>query len=381
MERAEQIAQARLLADYMRRRTTALAEDVHVEAVSAYTCPQRAARERAVLFGGLPLNLGLSARLPNPGDYLTEDHAGVPILLVRDRDGTLRAFLNACRHRGARVAEGSGERAGGFTCPYHAWSYGLDGQLRSRPNEAAFAGQDRAGCGLIPLPVTERHGLIFVTPRPGAALDADAALGGLGGEIASYGFARYVHYRTRIMRPRFNWKLVIDGFLETYHLPHLHRTTVHPILHGDLATFDAFGANLRTIAVRRSFSRMLEQPPETWDLVRHSAIIYVLFPNTVLVMQGDHLETWHAYPDPADPGACVAVLSLYTPEPAITDKARGHWDRNFDLALRTVENEDFVISEGMQRGFAAGLQETIVFGRNEPALGHLHRAYDRALAG
>lgn len=380
MERQEQIAQAERLIGYLQNRTTAMADAVHVEPTAAYASPQYAQRERDMLFNGRPLNFGLSCRLPNPGDWLTEDYSGTPILLVRDRDRTLRAFVNACRHRGARIAEGAGEKAGGFTCPYHAWSYALDGRLRMRPNEPAFAGgADRADCSLIALPAVEKYGMMWVSPTPGAEFDIDHELGGLGPELAAYGLAKYTHYRTKVIQPRVNWKMVVDGFLETYHLPHLHKTTVSPLIHGDLGTFDEYGLNTRMITPRRSFDAMIKLPQEQWDLIRHTAVIYVLFPNTVLVVQGDHVETWHVYPHPTDPGACTTYFSLYPPGPVENDKARAHWDRNFDLAIDTVEREDLVVSEGMQRGFESGRQATITFGRNEPCLAHFHQSVSRAL--
>ncbi len=379
MQRSEQITQSLRLLDYMNRRTTAMAEDVHVEDTAAYASPQRAERERRELFARRPLNLGFSCRLPNPGDWLTEDYSGTPILLVRDRDRTLRAFVNACRHRGARVADGAGEKAGGFTCPYHAWNYGLDGKLRTRPNEPAFAGFDRANCNLIALPAVEKYGMMWVAATPGAEFDLDAALGDLGPELDSYQFGTFTHYRTKVITPQVNWKMVVDGFLESYHLPHLHKTTVSPLIFGDIGTFDGYGLNTRMISIRRGFADMVKLPQEQWDLITHSAVIYVLFPNTVLVVQGDHAETWHVYPHPTDPGACLTYFSLYAPGPVETDKQRRHWERNFELAIATVEKEDLVVSAGMQRGFESGHQKSIVFGRNEPCLAHFHQSVDRAL--
>ena len=104
--------------------------------------------------------------MPKPGDWMTHDYAGVPILLLRRADGSLGAFLNVCRHRGARVAEGCGSGASSFSCPYHGWTYGLDGALVARPEEASFAAAERATHGLRALPVVEKHGMIWVGPNP-----------------------------------------------------------------------------------------------------------------------------------------------------------------------------------------------------------------------
>lgn len=376
----DQVEQARKLLHYLATRSTAMAESVYRNPVSDYTCPAQAERERELFFRRGPFTVGLSCLLPAPGDYMTHDFAGVPILLVRREDGALGAFLNVCRHRGARLAEGCGKGARGFSCAYHGWSYGLDGRLLARPDERSFAEIEKDTRGLRALPAVERYGMIWVSPMPEARFDVDARLGGLERDLAAYDLAAYHHYETRVLRRRLNWKVVVDTFLETYHLNVLHPKTVSPILHANLATFDAFGRNLRMIGARRTIARLREMPEAQWDLIPHSAVVCVLFPNTVFIMQGDHLETWHVFPAGNGVDESVMYVSLYTPEPVLTDSARGHWDRNFALLMATVEQEDFPLSEGMQRGFASGAQEEVLFGRNEPALQHFHKSIRAALA-
>lgn len=380
MQHAEQVRQGRILLDYIDRRATAMVDGVYRNPVSDYICPDQAAAERRHLFRHYPLNLGLSCRLAKPGDYFTDDYSGVPILVTRDRNGQVRAMINTCRHRGARVAEGEGKAGRAFACPYHGWSYGLDGDFLGRPHEAAFAEIDKAECALVPLPVEEKYGMIWVVPTPGAGIDVAGHLGDLADDFAAYGLETYHHYETRVLRQRMNWKLVVDTFLETYHLNVLHKATVNPILHSDLATFDGYGSNLRLIAARRTIDEMRTAPEADWDLIRYTAVVNILFPNTVFIMQGDHVETWHVFPDGDDADGARMYISLYTPEPALTDSVRRHWDRNFDLLMATVEKEDFPLGEGVQAGFHAGGQRAILFGRNEPALQHYHAAIRHALA-
>src|SRR5216684_2831797 len=106
MRRQDQIAEARKLLAHLDQRTTALADAIYRNPISDHTCPEQAAREHEVLFRGGAINIGLGSLLPRLGDWMTHDYAGVPILLLRRADGTLGAFLNVCRHRGARVANG-----------------------------------------------------------------------------------------------------------------------------------------------------------------------------------------------------------------------------------------------------------------------------------
>jgi len=203
---------------YLDTRTTAMADSVYRNPVSNYTCPQQAARERERLFRRGPINIGLGCLLPNPGDWMTHDYTGVPILLTRRPDGALSASLNVCRHRGARVAEGCGSGAGSFSCPYHGWTYGLDGTLIARPDERSFTGLDRATAGLRTLPVVEKYGMVWVCPTPETIFDVDGLLDGLATDFAAYGFDSFHHYETRVLQRRINWKLAVDTFLESYHI-------------------------------------------------------------------------------------------------------------------------------------------------------------------
>lgn len=378
MQQAEQIAIGHRLFDYIDNRTTALAGGVYRQPVSEYVSRAVAASEQQALFRTLPLCVGMSGLLPEPGAYYTHDHGGLPLLLTRAEDGRLRAFLNVCRHRGARVAEACG-KGRSFVCPYHAWTYGLDGRLVARPEDGAFDGAPRATHGLTALPACERDGLIWVAPQPDGELDLDRHLGGLSSELQGFDLAGFHHYESRVLHRRMNWKLLLDTFLESYHFCVLHKDSICSIFYENLTTFDNWGPHFRLVAARRTIEQIRSEPEQRWNLLPHMVGIYVFFPNTVLVWQLDHIELWQIYPGPDAPEDSVVLLSLYTPEPAITDSARRHWDNNLDLVVHVVENEDFPVGEGVQRGFHAGAQDHITFGRNEPALAHFHRTVTGAL--
>lgn len=375
MNRQQQIDLMRRSFAHLEANTTDLAAAVHRHPTDSYTSPQRLAAEMALLFRQQPLLVGLSCQIPNPGDFLTEDLAGVPLLVVRGPDGRARAFHNVCRHRGARVAEGCGQQAN-FRCPYHGWTYGLDGTLRGIPDKRSFPGVELADHGLVPLPLAERHGLLWVratTAPEGLALDAQAHLGGLDSEFESYGLAGFHPFDTREIRRQMNWKMVIDTFLEPYHLGSLHRETVGPLFIDNQCLFDAFGPHLREALPRSSLLAQRDRPESEWDAIAHHTLVYVLFPNTVFVMQVDHAETWRVFPVAGRPDECVMKLDFFVPNPIDSASARGHWERNMDLTLRTVCGEDFPTSEGMQRGYACAAQSHVTFGRNEPALIHFQR--------
>ena len=380
MQQTEQIAIGRQLFDYIDTRTTAMADAIYLQPVSEYISPAVAAAEQRVFFRERPLCLGLSGLLPEPGSFYSHDLSGLPLLLTRADDGKVRAMLNVCRHRGARVAEVCG-KARSFVCPYHAWTYGLDGRLAARPEDAAFAGAPRASHGLTQLPAVERDGLIWVLPQAERDFDIDRHLQGLGDELVGFDLAGFHHYSSRVLHRRMNWKLLVDTFLESYHFCVLHKNSICSIFYDNLATFDTWGPHFRLVTARRTIEDMRKLPATQWNLLPHMVGIYVFFPNTVLVWQLDHIELWQIFPGPDAPEDSVVQLSLYAPEPAITDSARRHWDKNLDLVVHVVENEDFPVGEGIQRGFHTGAQEHITFGRNEPALAHYHRTVTTGLSG
>ncbi|MBT3533427.1 MAG: Rieske 2Fe-2S domain-containing protein [Rhodospirillaceae bacterium] len=379
MDQSTQIRLTREIFAHLDARTTAQADDVMYHATSAYSSPQRLALEKRILFREFPLLMGLSGQLPAPGDFLTDDFSGVPIVVVRDRKGAIRAFLNVCQHRGARLVDGCGHAGRVFSCPYHGWSYGLDGKLMGIPDQDSFAGVDKEGRGLVELSAVEQDGLIWVIPKAGAELDVETHLAGLGPELANYGLGGYHHHETRVLQRKLNWKIVIDTFLEPYHFGVLHANTVGPIFFPNLCLFEGFGPHLRETLPRRSIEDLRNLPEADWDLIPHTALVYVLFPNTVLVMQIDHVETWRVFPVGNKVDECIMYLDFFVPEPALTDSAKLHWDRNMDLTIRTVDEEDFPIGEGIQAGFASAAQTKMIFGRNEPALAHFERAINEAV--
>lgn len=379
MKRETQLELARVLQAYVKGGATALAPDIFRNPVSAYGDPERLRLERERLYLKMPLFLTMSCRLREEGDYFADEIAGVPVLAVRGRDGALHAFANICRHRGAPVAQGCG-RTRKFSCPYHGWTYGLDGKLKGIPDERSFAGIDKDKNGLLPLPVGERHGMIFVRLAPGEplAIDVDRFLAGLGDDFGSYGFESYSFFASQVLTPRINWKFGVDTFLESYHLPALHRATVAPLIRGNTGAFDVFGDHARLTMLRYSANEWDARPDGDWNVLANILPIYRLMPNTLIVFQSDHLETWRVLPTEVDRTA--VEFALYVPEPPATDKARTYWQKNYDLAIRTVLDEDFALGEKMQRGFMSGLQAEVVYGRNEPALIHFHQRLRELLA-
>jgi phenylpropionate dioxygenase-like ring-hydroxylating dioxygenase large terminal subunit len=383
MNRQDQIGLLKRLLNYVDTSTTSVADAPWRNDVTVYSDPEHSAREQQILFRKHPILMGFGSDWATPGAFSTDDYAGVPILISRGRDGTLRAFLNVCRHRGAKVAQGCG-KARLFMCPYHAWTYDLSGKVMGIPDERCFPGVRPERSSLAELPLCEKHGLVWVIPTPAAdasatSFDIDPWLGGLGSELASFGFGSWAFYDKRVIPETMNWKILVDTFHEGYHIGFLHRESLKEVLHGNVTDFEPFGLNHRLTMPRKKLQRLKAEPEENWDLMWNTTLIYSLFPNTLLMVQGDHVELARIFPAEGRPDRAVMELGLYVPQAPATEAERAHWDKNMQLVMDVVTGEDFPAGRTIQIGLTSGAQTHVVYGRNEPAMIHYHQSMRAAL--
>lgn len=379
MDRALQTAVATRLVQHYRAGTQDLAPTEMAQPIGHYRDPAYTERERERLLRVMPVVAAHASELPEPGDFVTDTIVGTPVLVVRQPDRSVKAFVNICRHRGTQLEwEASGNRRL-FSCAYHAWSYERDGALRTIPlQQDGFPCTDRGEFGLIELPAEERHGIVWVVLTPGAGIDVAAHLGAeLDAELGSWGLEHAVQERIDRFDNDFNWKFTIDGFLEGYHLRYLHAKTIGAyFVTPDLALFDQWGVHTRMTLTRKAFEAVADRAPEEIELRTVSIPVYVLFPATVLVWQNDHWELWTSFPDPTDHTRSIARARLMAPTPDSVESERALWDKNWRILMDTVEQEDWRAAAYTQRGLAAAPAE-LVFGRNEPCLQHFHRTIDQ----
>lgn len=352
-------------------------------APEVYWRPERFALEQARIFRRAPLVLGHAAMLPKAGDTLTLDILGQPLLLARGRDGEIRGFLNVCRHRGTRLCnndENDGnrvQRRSSFTCRYHNWTYDLDGRLKHVPlQEDAFPGLDRAAFGLTRIPLALREGMIFGMVDPAAEMQLDDFLAGLDGDLAAHGFGGMHAYARRLTRRKANWKLIMDAFLESYHVVRLHQNTIGAFFVDNLAVMDRLGPHQRSMLARQEFSEVPHLPEAAWDGRLHCTFAYAIFPNTILVLSPDYTSVLTMYPSAADETLFCHIM--LTPHPPRDAKEDDHWRRSLELIEGGVfQAEDLFICEQAQIGMASGANKTMIYGRYEASIRTFHETLDR----
>ncbi len=376
-----QVKLLRQFFEHHQARTVPMAEHLYRNPASNYTDPARGAAERDLLFRRGALIVGLTADLPAVGEYFTTDAAGVPLLVVRGEDGAVRAFVNACRHRGGRVAEDRGHCGRTFNCPYHAWCYDIHGRLVGQPlAQQAFDELDREATGLIALPAAEGFGLVLVRPGGGAPIDVETELYGLGAEVADFHLADYRLFRELSGTWDMNWKLALDTFLETYHIFSLHRTSIAPDFLSAPFLYESFGPHSRLVPFRRSVLELVGVHEDDWNLRAHASVAYRFLPNVILNLpMTGHAELWEFFPDGDSPHRCRVSMRFYTPGEVGSDKELAFWARNVEYTTNVVFNEDFPQQAVIHANLSSGMLPEVHYGRNEPALIHFHQSVAAAL--
>lgn len=341
--------------------------------LARYTSAEELERERTVLFRRRPIVVAHASSLGAHGSFVTDDVAGTPLLAVRDGE-RIRVFVNACRHRGARLTHAPCGAAKLLTCPYHAWSYRLDGSLLRVPHEEVFGGGlDRAALGLFELPSEVRHGFVWACLDADAPIDVARFLGPtLEDDWSAFGLEGYVVLGEAVHRPRANWKLIVDAFAEGYHLASLHAGSLARFFL-ETAIVDDCAPHVRQVGARKSLREA--RAPERWDLRAHTTVFYDVFPNTVLVFHPNWLTALTMIPEAVD--RVRVIHRMLAPADADREKLVQSFEH---IDGQVFAKEDLAIAESIQSTLASGALRTMTLGGMEEGMRLWHAARDAALA-
>lgn len=349
------------------------AESPLEEVTADFLDPARFERERRQFFVDAPQVIGFAGEVREPGSFVTADVVGVPIVVARGRDGSLRAFVNACGHRGARVAVGQGS-ALRLTCRFHGWTYGLDGRLAGRRQADSFDPPDPA-CDLVELPVSDRSGLLVVGVHPGVSQGAvEQHLAAVEDQFAGFGFDRMQALETRRFEVAANWKLVTAASCESYHFATLHRDTVAQWLthHFVTDTFDE--RHVRWAFPMVGIEALAGRPRDEWPDRLPGAINHLLFPGTVVITDPENAQIIRA-----EPGPTVGTSIVHYHGGFLDPGRREQAQASYDFGGHAFEHEDLPAVVECQRGLDAG-RTRLLAGRNEPVVQFWFRRWREALA-
>ncbi len=324
-------------------------------------------QEKTQFFLQTPQVICFAAEVKTSGSFYTTESLGVPLLITRNEQGELGAFINACAHRGAKVAQGSGE-SNRLICQFHGWTYHLDGTLRGRPKQDCF---ENAGpeCNLTRLPVSDKYGLIVVGLSHQVSQEAvDAHLDSIGGEIDNFSFATMTPLETRRIESHANWKIIAGLSHESYHFSTLHKDSVAQYLKAN-AIYDTFETHSRWAFGLRGLEQLLEKPESQWPGFLPGAINHTLFPGTLVITNPEDAQMIRVEPGNAAGQSIIHFSGVCRN----ADKKDASLEA-FEFGFSVFTDEDLPAAEQCQQGFEAG-QPTMIIGKNEPVMAFWHKLW------
>ncbi len=343
--------------------TTDLGDTVWREPVENYHSQERFDAEIALL-RSRPIPFCPSAALPEKGSYIARKSAGTPLVVARGKDGQVRAFINACRHRGMQVASGSG-RAHAFVCPYHAWSYGLDGALKSIPGEEAFPSLAIEEHGLVEVSATEKGGLVYVMQK-----------GTISPEMLEnsrdYFTPGQQLFKQSENTDQANWKLLTETLLEGYHIKSLHHKSFYPYGLDNINLVETYGANARVTFPFRRIEKLRDVPAEKRRAAGMLTSVYHLFPNASVSVLSKHSNL--TIMEPLSPNSTQMVIYLVTTDQTVENPIPlEDAKRDAQFVNESGQDEDREAACLIQQTVTAQANSHLTFGYFEKAIVNFHQ--------
>ena len=325
------------------------------------------------VFKRLPLVLGVSSELKRPGDYKALEVVGMPVIINRNSEGKLNAFLNICRHRGSSLVENGHGNSSHFRCPYHGWAYSDDGELIGISDNENFGDLDKECNGLIKLPIEERAGIIWVNLDHKTELSMDSFLSGYDEMLAHFKFEDWYIFDTRTLKGP-NWKVAYDGYLDLYHLPVLHSETFGTEI-SNKAMFYAWGPHQRVISPSRLSSQddfdgegidYSESPIKEVPTAVLMTGVWTIFPHvSIASFNGGGRSVLLSQLLPGASPEESYTVQYYLMEKKPNQQQRKEAKEQFDFLKYVVKEEDYATGLKLQKGLKTGKLESVLFGRNE----------------
>jgi phenylpropionate dioxygenase-like ring-hydroxylating dioxygenase large terminal subunit len=261
-----------------------------------------------------------------------------------------------------------------LVCPYHAWTYRLDGGLMALPRPETFPGLDKTDYGLVELPSLEAGGLIWFAPEQGADFSDARAL---GEDLTTFGLPQAHLFRRKIHTVKGNWKLIMDAFLESYHVTRLHAATIGPFFKDGITAGDQIGPHQRS-AVGRLEEMAGVDLTDMAALRRVVTFAYQLLPATIIVPSPDYVNVMVLMPQAHD--LTLVEDFMLIPEAPATEKALAHWEKSWALLDGGVfASEDFRAAELGQQGLSSGAVEVVTLGTLEGGIARFDQIVAEAL--
>lgn len=373
---------AECLAEHIRNNSTDMADDELLVPIRDFICPERAAAEIA-LIKSLPIVVAHVSELPEPGDFITRTVMGSPLLITRAKDGTISTFRNKCMHRGGRVEQKESGRKHIFMCQYHGWSYAADdGALRPLPYEDTYGPIDYKCAGLERIKTEVCHGLVFIdfSNNPDRRV-ADYLGAEVNAQLEPWNIAESTIFLDKTFTVPINWKLVVDGAVDSLHAQYLHpgAGNVGARTLTNAAVFRKYGQHGRLFAPRSRFKKLVDEGADLISNTRYIASIMLLYPNALVAMPPDHLEFWTVWPS-ENPAECTIQIRFFVKPEILTPEMEERLNKSWAVLENAATTEDWPMEVWIQENAKAAPDGHFRYGRNEVSARHLQSELASSLA-
>jgi len=325
------------------------------------------------IFKSLPILVGVSQEIPEPGDFKTLEILGVPLLITRQKDGSAKVLMNVCTHRGMTLTSKPCGNQKMFSCPYHGWTFKSDGSLRAIADAPKFGEVCEGSRDLVQFPCHEEGGLIFAVLDAESDINIREYLGDMMDDVAAKGMDQWTYVGNRpIYGP--NWKVAYDGYLEGYHFKAAHPETIHPRTYNNVMEYDAHGPHILIGFAARTVEQLGEvDRDELWQHETNGFdFIRLFFPNVSIFIAPEITQIAQMIPGPG-PLQNTTILHFLHPEPAQNDEDVAAREEMADWLRDVVQDEDYGVGLKIQGGLETGLMKNVIFGRNERGNQYFHR--------
>jgi phenylpropionate dioxygenase-like ring-hydroxylating dioxygenase large terminal subunit len=371
VNREKAIALAKRLIANVKAGTGTRADSIMEVDTATYNDPVLYEKEMRAIFDTLPFIAGMSSDLGKPGDFININEFGTPILVTRNKAGVVKAFVNSCRHRGSALVFEPRGNCAGFSCPYHGWSYNLDGKLLGVAQPSDFGEVNKSELGLIEIQAEERHGIIFVATRPGATFDLDDYLGQeMQEELAQWNIAELQHAKTGAIPLDGNWKLTLEAFLEVYHFDVTHKNNLAIVAYGDATEIRTLGKHVFFAIPMKSIMELESIPEDEWVPEKHMMFGYTLYPGTLMNITPMIMAFYAMYPVALHKSG--VRHSIYARLDMSVPANRELGEQTWESSNGIVQREDYPFGiTSPQKGIYREAVPKFLFGRNELGLQHM----------
>ncbi|PHM37674.1 aromatic ring-hydroxylating oxygenase subunit alpha [Xenorhabdus innexi] len=340
---------------------------IYESQIKHYICQEYFNHEQKGLWEKIPQFIAPIQGLENIGDFITVDYQGrVPMIVSKVDNERCAVFENVCPHRGARIESHTEGCKKAFVCPYHSWSFSHQGHLIAARWREAFPEIPEQYCSLHSIRAQQRFSMLWQIPNdPKPDFSLDNWFAAIEDQMSAIGFEQHQLLNSRERMVQANWKLLIENFIEYYHVQSLHQKSLAPTLNGQLHSLDSFAQHGRILTPLKNLAKVRQQTPH--KIRREMVATYLLFPNIIIGVQPYHVFVSFYHPVSANQTCSKTFNFIHNGDEKIKEVCQ----LDVEYLAEALE-EDYEAIEQVQKNLEISSAQSLLYGEAESLISQLH---------